>query len=374
MPRQKQTLTPTSSSSSKHQTPTKNVMENDDSVLYSGAQALLLLGSGKKKMRRQEEEDEEEDNDEKMGGGVRTPIGQPIPRKTPKKPDAKRKLEYNTPTAAAAPKKTRIDSSLSALTKRFITLIPNGGSLDLNSAARSLQVQKRRIYDITNVLEGIGVLCKKSKNNIQWSDKLSSTSSDSELKRKRLEREVSLLQTKEDEIDGWLQKLETCSLTDDKRWGYLTHADIRAMEEYKEQTLLLIKAPPQTNLTVPPKNEGLQMHLKSTGGEIGVYLCPENTPSSQETTKLSNIIINNNHSPTPSLSPLKGCGDGSESGMVGEEDVGAPLFFDDGVGGGGGEEKFLNLTEDEIPTPTLAGEENFFYSYAHDEGLNHLFE
>jgi hypothetical protein len=31
-----------------------------------------------------------------------------------------------------------------------------------------VQVQKRRIYDITNVLEGIGLLDKKSKNNIQW--------------------------------------------------------------------------------------------------------------------------------------------------------------------------------------------------------------
>ena len=31
-----------------------------------------------------------------------------------------------------------------------------------------VQVQKRRIYDITNVLEGIGLIEKKSKNNIQW--------------------------------------------------------------------------------------------------------------------------------------------------------------------------------------------------------------
>lgn len=28
--------------------------------------------------------------------------------------------------------------------------------------------QKRRIYDITNVLEGIGLIEKKSKNSIQW--------------------------------------------------------------------------------------------------------------------------------------------------------------------------------------------------------------
>ena len=31
-----------------------------------------------------------------------------------------------------------------------------------------LKVQKRRIYDITNVLEGIGLICKERKNNIRW--------------------------------------------------------------------------------------------------------------------------------------------------------------------------------------------------------------
>lgn len=32
----------------------------------------------------------------------------------------------------------------------------------------SQQVQKRRIYDITNVLEGIGLIEKNLKNRIQW--------------------------------------------------------------------------------------------------------------------------------------------------------------------------------------------------------------
>lgn len=36
-------------------------------------------------------------------------------------------------------------------------------------AADALNVkQKRRIYDITNVLEGIGLIEKKNKNCIQW--------------------------------------------------------------------------------------------------------------------------------------------------------------------------------------------------------------
>ena len=29
-------------------------------------------------------------------------------------------------------------------------------------------MQKWRIYDITNMLEGIGLICKVSKNNIRW--------------------------------------------------------------------------------------------------------------------------------------------------------------------------------------------------------------
>ena len=40
--------------------------------------------------------------------------------------------------------------------------------MDLNTAADQLGVQKRRIYDITNVLEGIGLIVKRGKNNIQW--------------------------------------------------------------------------------------------------------------------------------------------------------------------------------------------------------------
>lgn len=38
--------------------------------------------------------------------------------------------------------------------------------LDLNEAAVVLDVQKRRIYDITNVLEGLGIVAKKSKNYV----------------------------------------------------------------------------------------------------------------------------------------------------------------------------------------------------------------
>lgn len=42
------------------------------------------------------------------------------------------------------------------------------GVLDLNEVATTLGVRKRRVYDITNVLDGIHLIQKRSKNLIQW--------------------------------------------------------------------------------------------------------------------------------------------------------------------------------------------------------------
>jgi len=83
-----------------------------------------------------------------------------------KKPKGKRESDANEE------KHSRYDSSLGLLTKKFINLIKQNeaqdGVIDLNEAAKSLSVAKRRIYDITNVLEGIGLIEKKSKNRIHW--------------------------------------------------------------------------------------------------------------------------------------------------------------------------------------------------------------
>lgn len=55
------------------------------------------------------------------------------------------------------------------LTKQFIHLLKEEqGTLDLNQTANRLGVQKRRIYDITNVLEGIDLIEKFKKNNVRW--------------------------------------------------------------------------------------------------------------------------------------------------------------------------------------------------------------
>lgn len=66
--------------------------------------------------------------------------------------------------------KSRYDTSLGFLTRRFAELLRRSadGVLDLNIVAQELNAPKRRVYDVTNVLEGIQLIKKKSKNNVEW--------------------------------------------------------------------------------------------------------------------------------------------------------------------------------------------------------------
>ncbi len=53
----------------------------------------------------------------------------------------------------------RFETSLVLLAKRFQALLQSApdGILNLNAAAEQLGVEKRRLYDITNVMEGMPV-------------------------------------------------------------------------------------------------------------------------------------------------------------------------------------------------------------------------
>ena len=97
---------------------------------------------------------------------------------------------------------SRYLSSLGVLTKNFVELLQNteNGTIDLNKAAEKLGVQKRRIYDITNVLEGIRLIEKKPKGNIFW---LGSTELDSDAEKKveNLENEIKKLTAQAQVLD-----------------------------------------------------------------------------------------------------------------------------------------------------------------------------
>ncbi|KAL2323027.1 hypothetical protein Fmac_027406 [Flemingia macrophylla] len=163
----------------------------------------------------------------------------------------------------------RYDSSLGLLTKKFINLVKHAedGILDLNKAAETLEVQKRRIYDITNVLEGIGLIEKKLKNRIHWKGIESSTSGE-------VDGDISVLKTEVDKLT-----LEEQGLDDQIRCLFVTEDDIKCLPCFQNETLIAIKAPHGTTLEVPDPEEAVdypqrryRIILRSTMGPIDVYL------------------------------------------------------------------------------------------------------
>ncbi|NWH87039.1 E2F6 factor, partial [Aegithalos caudatus] len=202
-------------------------------------------------------------------------------------------------------KRPRFDASLVLLTRRFMALLKKApdGVLDLNEVATTLGVRKRRVYDITNVLDGIHLIKKRSKNLIQWIGNNLDQVVGKAPEQQNLKDELSDLSAMEEALD---ELIKNCShqifeLTDDKEnakypfssciiltqgfgcmhshiceytLAYVTYQDIRSIQAFQEQIVIAIKAPEETKLEIPiPKEDHIEVNVRSTKGPIDVYLC-----------------------------------------------------------------------------------------------------
>ncbi|KAK8512558.1 hypothetical protein V6N13_082898 [Hibiscus sabdariffa] len=180
----------------------------------------------------------------------------------------------------------RYDSSLGLLTKKFVNLIMEAkdGTLDLNRTAEVLEVQKRRIYDITNVLEGIGLIEKTLKNHIRWkrSDDMGSKQLDDQVT--SLKAEIQSLYAEERRLDDYIREKQQSlsSLNEDANYQkhlFLTEEDITSLPCFQNQTVFAIKAPQYSYIEVPDPDEDkcfsqrqYKMIIRSHNGPIDLYL------------------------------------------------------------------------------------------------------
>ncbi|NXQ16491.1 E2F6 factor, partial [Peucedramus taeniatus] len=181
-------------------------------------------------------------------------------------------------------RRPRFDASLVLLTRRFMALLRKApdGVLDLNEVAKTLGVRKRRVYDITNVLDGIDLIQKRSKNHIQWIGNSLDQLIGKPPEQQNLRDELSDLSAMEEALDELIKDCahEIFELTDDEENAkypfnsYVTYQDIRSIQAFQEQIVIAIKAPEETKLEIPvPKDDHIEVHVKSTKGPIDVYLC-----------------------------------------------------------------------------------------------------
>lgn len=112
------------------------------------------------------------------------------------------KLEYKSLLDQNGSKRGRKENGLVELTKKFIKRLIDADDhcLDLNEAMKVLCVQKRRIYDITNVLEGINLIQRFKKNHVRW---IATEPEELKNKRKKMKNLSHLNQMISDEVNSY---------------------------------------------------------------------------------------------------------------------------------------------------------------------------
>lgn len=177
----------------------------------------------------------------------------------------------------------RYEKSLGLLTTKFVSLLQKAkdGVLDLKIATNLLAVrQKRRIYDITNVLEGIGLIEKRSKNSIQWKGAGPDCNTNDIGKRvTKLRKQVSRLDDQERLLDKQLHWIEqsiknVMDDTDNQDLCFISDKDIRSC--FQDDQVLVLEAPLGSsfsagNYSNQDKEQHYVLHVKSSES-IGVIL------------------------------------------------------------------------------------------------------
>ncbi|KAM9789107.1 transcription factor E2F5 [Neosynchiropus ocellatus] len=193
-------------------------------------------------------------------------------------------------TVRATP--SRYEKSLGRLTMKFVSLLQEAedGVLDLKVAADSLAVrQRRRIYDITNVLEGIGLIEKRNKNMIHWRGKNRQCQTQEVLQQLDcLKSQISELEAQEKQLDAqklWLEE-NLKQISGDFvifTYRYVTHEDL--CHAFKGDNLLAVMAPAGTQLEVPLPEMGqsgqkkYQVNLRSCSAPIQVTFISRDSSS-----------------------------------------------------------------------------------------------
>ena len=203
-------------------------------------------------------------------------------------------------------KRLRQENSIGELTINFIDYVKTKGLelININEIVKKLKVKKRRIYDITNVLEGIGYIKKLGKNQIKWIKAdflkeniiLNNNNEDSNKINKFLE-----LKKENDKLDLFLKEInlefeKINEKPETKNYAYVTYDDLKNLADNNNNKMIAIKAPIDTSIEIiDNKNiENLkenidnvcndnkeildnlkkenQIFMESKNGEISVYI------------------------------------------------------------------------------------------------------
>ena len=170
------------------------------------------------------------------------------------------------------------ENSLGKLTINFLKHIKEKGrvNININSLVTDLKVKKRRIYDITNVLQGMGYIEKNGKNEIKWNQSYRNPENilnknslpESFLSNcNKLKLELDELKREEKKIDEELNKYNEefnyiSKKKDFPKYGYITFNDLIKLSKSENLNFMIIKATKGTVINVIDDEESKKAYLK----------------------------------------------------------------------------------------------------------------
>jgi transcription factor E2F3 len=171
---------------------------------------------------------------------------------------------------------TKQENSLGQLTKNFLEYIKKKESakININDLVNDLSVKKRRIYDITNVLQGIGFIDKNGKNEINWIKGYKNNKGDSSSlpsnyisNYNNLKIELENLKKENQEIEDKLNKFKEefnlLSVKQDfSKYGYISFDDISNLSKNDGLDFIIIKAAKGTVINVIDDEESKRAYSK----------------------------------------------------------------------------------------------------------------
>ena len=170
------------------------------------------------------------------------------------------------------------ENSLCQLTKSFLKYIRDQkkSTININEIVGKLTVKKRRIYDITNVLQGIGFIKKGGKNELIWMQKNNEGKNNSE-KFYNQEDYINELKEKNKDLSDTIEKFREefnwiSNKKDFQKYAYITFQDISKMSLKEKMDILIVKTAKGTLVTVIDKEDCnkacLEMKKKMIEGKI----------------------------------------------------------------------------------------------------------
>eukprot|EP01138_Halocafeteria_seosinensis_P008305 gb/GECG01008486.1/.p1 GENE.gb/GECG01008486.1/~~gb/GECG01008486.1/.p1 ORF type:complete len:223 (+),score=31.74 gb/GECG01008486.1/:1-669(+) len=163
--------------------------------------------------------------------------------------------------------------ALGALAQRFVEELQKSDHededgnkvIDLSEAAQRIGVQKRRLYDITGVLEALGTISKSQQNKFKLNGGLpneaggrnrSQSTSNDEGSQYHLRQKIEEAKDTSNYLTDLIKKTSTDLHTISNQvaedpYGWLTNRDIRELSCFDDHTLIAVRAPPGVTLEVP---------------------------------------------------------------------------------------------------------------------------